>query len=92
MGKKKLRSWFLNPTFDLGVLEARLDSIEFCRQHFSAEDVRVLQRCFERCHDIEHIVRQLQDVRARTDDWKRLRNTLDAAHKIVILCKTVTGA
>ena len=39
VGKKKLKKWFLTPTYDILILQKRLDGIRFLEKNFSRETI-----------------------------------------------------
>ena len=76
-GKRKLRQWFMNPSYDLSVLEKRLSLIEYIDSTFTCQDIKLLQKHLGSIYDLKPILKNLANSISKYEDWYKLRVTLE---------------
>ena len=65
-GRKKLKNIFLRPTYDLDILEKRLNTQQFFFKHLTIEDETMMRKMLRRVYDLNLILKRFYNV---TEDY-----------------------
>ncbi|KAL3267858.1 hypothetical protein HHI36_006999 [Cryptolaemus montrouzieri] len=82
IGQRRLRNLLMNPTFDIIELNKRLDFIQFALQPAYREFIDGLQGFIKQLVDINLILREIQNSKAKSGSWQTLYNAIH--HTIII--------
>ncbi|XP_063241372.1 mutS protein homolog 5-like [Bacillus rossius redtenbacheri] len=76
VGSNFMKVMFLHPTRDVGVLNGRLDVVQFCMQPRSDEVVKNMTQCLKHVRSVAKIVTILSKQNSPVRDWKILHRTI----------------
>ncbi|XP_029440186.1 mutS protein homolog 5 [Rhinatrema bivittatum] len=88
-GEKLMRLWFMRPTQDLKVLNARLDVIQFFMLARNQEAVQTLQDCLRNIKNIPLILKRMALSYTKVNDWQALYKTVYSSLCIRDTCRSL---
>ncbi|GAA5820731.1 hypothetical protein JCM3770_005267 [Rhodotorula araucariae] len=88
LGKILLRQWFLRPSLELGVIEARHDAVECFRRDVNQAPIDAIQAHFKHVKNIPRVLKALMGGTADLKDWQAVWTFTYAAVEIrdFVLC------
>ncbi|BGP41924.1 hypothetical protein JCM10449v2_005921 [Rhodotorula kratochvilovae] len=88
LGKILLRQWFLRPSLELGVIEARHDAVECFRRDVNQAPIDAIQSQFKHVKNIPRVLKALAGGTASLKDWQAVWTFLYASMLIrdAVLC------
>lgn len=71
LGKKVLKEWFLTPSFDIVVIQERLQAVEILRS-LSNQEAKSLSVSFSRVNEFEQLINRLTFSSGKYEYWNKL--------------------
>ena len=76
-GRKLLKNWFLNPTYDNSILEDRLYTVEYLLKRMSITDFDKLKKSLIKTYDMATVIRKFQAGTSTKDHWRKVKSTIE---------------
>lgn len=76
-GKKLLRNWFLNPTYEIDILEERLYTVSFLLSKLSSVNFDKTKKFLKKIYDVTLVLKGFKNDTATKEHWKKLESTLE---------------
>ena len=81
-GRKLLRNWFLNPTYEIDILEERLYTVSFMLARLSSIHYEKIKKHLKKIYDLTLALKKFKNDTVTKDHWKKLEHTIESFFQI----------
>ena len=77
-GTKLLRNWFLNPTYEIDILEERLYTVNFLLSRPSLNDFDKIRKSLKKTYDMAVVLRKFKNNSVTKDHWRKVEHSIES--------------